>query len=175
MNGRSSYTVLIAVIAAIALIPMGILVFARTAPSSAQAANVGVSCGPGFRAEVRQVMNGGVPRVTVDCAYEPSAEAALPTQMWSGPQAGIVPAVYSLPTAAAPARMTPGPVRQVRQTRSVTPARKKSSWQQHALIIGGSAGTGAGIGAIAGGKKGALIGAAIGGGGAALVQAVRNR
>jgi len=39
----------------------------------------------------------------------------------------------------------------------------KRSWEKEALIIGGTAGAGAGIGAIAGGKKGAGIGAAAGG------------
>ena len=37
------------------------------------------------------------------------------------------------------------------------------SWQKEALIIGGSAGAGTAIGAIAGGKKGAGVGAAAGG------------
>ncbi|PYR56862.1 MAG: hypothetical protein DMF91_20925 [Acidobacteria bacterium] len=37
------------------------------------------------------------------------------------------------------------------------------SWEKEALIIGGSAGAGAGIGALAAGKKGAGIGAAAGG------------
>jgi len=37
------------------------------------------------------------------------------------------------------------------------------SWEKEALIIGGSAGAGTAIGAIAGGKKGAGIGAAAGG------------
>jgi hypothetical protein len=40
---------------------------------------------------------------------------------------------------------------------------KKRSWEKEALIIGGSAGVGTAIGAIAGGKKGAGIGAAAGG------------
>jgi hypothetical protein len=40
---------------------------------------------------------------------------------------------------------------------------KKRSWEKEALIIGGSAAGGAGIGALAGGKKGAAIGAASGG------------
>ena len=39
----------------------------------------------------------------------------------------------------------------------------KRSWEKEALIIGGAAGAGTGIGAIAGGKKGAGIGAAAGG------------
>ena len=39
----------------------------------------------------------------------------------------------------------------------------KRSWEKEALIIGGSAGAGTAIGAIAGGKKGAGIGAAAGG------------
>jgi hypothetical protein len=39
----------------------------------------------------------------------------------------------------------------------------KRSWEKEALIIGGTAGAGAAIGAIAGGGKGAGIGAAAGG------------
>jgi hypothetical protein len=39
----------------------------------------------------------------------------------------------------------------------------KRSWEKEALIIGGSAGAGTAIGAIAGGKKGAGVGAAVGG------------
>ena len=40
---------------------------------------------------------------------------------------------------------------------------RDSSWEKEALIIGGSAGAGTAIGAMAGGKKGAGIGAAAGG------------
>jgi hypothetical protein len=41
--------------------------------------------------------------------------------------------------------------------------RNKQSWEQDALIVGGSAGGGALIGAAAGGKRGAGVGAAAGG------------
>ncbi len=53
---------------------------------------------------------------------------------------------------------------------------RKRSWEKEALIIGGSAGAGAAIGAVAGGKKGAGIGA-ISGGIAGLVYdlATRNK
>jgi hypothetical protein len=43
------------------------------------------------------------------------------------------------------------------------PQRAKRSWEKEALIIGGSAGAGTAIGALAGGKKGAAVGAAAGG------------
>ena len=49
------------------------------------------------------------------------------------------------------------------------------SWGKSAIIVGGSAATGAGIGGIVGGAKGALIGAAIGGGGAAIYEGTKQR
>jgi hypothetical protein len=54
----------------------------------------------------------------------------------------------------------------------VRPERTKT---KTALIIGGSAASGAGVGAILGGKKGALIGAAIGGGAASIYEASKRR
>jgi hypothetical protein len=51
----------------------------------------------------------------------------------------------------------------------------KRTWEKEALIIGGSAGAGTVIGAVAGGKKGAAIGAAAGGiGGLIYDMATRN-
>jgi hypothetical protein len=52
--------------------------------------------------------------------------------------------------------------------------KKKRSWEKEALIIGGSAGAGAAIGAIAGGKKGAGIGA-VSGGVAGLIYDIATR
>jgi hypothetical protein len=48
-------------------------------------------------------------------------------------------------------------------TQPEPPHERKRSWEKDALIIGGSAGAGTAIGAIAGGKKGAAVGAAAGG------------
>jgi hypothetical protein len=48
------------------------------------------------------------------------------------------------------------------------------SWGKTAMIVGGSAASGAGVGGIVGGKKGALIGAAIGGGAASIYEATRR-
>ena len=57
----------------------------------------------------------------------------------------------------------------------VEEAKPKRSWGKTAMIIGGSAAGGAGVGAIAGGRKGAMIGAAIGGGAASIYEATRRR
>ena len=46
---------------------------------------------------------------------------------------------------------------------------------QRALVIGGSAATGAGIGGIVHGRPGALIGAAVGGGAAGIYEGARRR
>jgi hypothetical protein len=51
---------------------------------------------------------------------------------------------------------------------------RRRSAGQKALVIGGSAATGAGIGGIVKGGKGALIGAAIGGGAASIIEGVRH-
>jgi hypothetical protein len=52
----------------------------------------------------------------------------------------------------------------------------KRSWEKEALIIGGSAGAGTVIGAVAGGKKGAGIGAAAGGVGGLVYDLItRNK
>jgi hypothetical protein len=51
----------------------------------------------------------------------------------------------------------------------------RRTWQKSALIIGGSAASGAGVGAIVGGGKGAAIGAAIGGGAASIYEASKRR
>jgi hypothetical protein len=52
----------------------------------------------------------------------------------------------------------------------------KRSWEKEALIIGGSAGAGTAIGALAGGKKGAGVGAATGGVGGLIFDLVtRNK
>jgi hypothetical protein len=53
---------------------------------------------------------------------------------------------------------------------------RKRSWEKDALIIGGSAGAGTAIGAVAGGKKGAAVGATAGGiGGLIYDLAVRHK
>ena|SRR5688572_30041441 len=57
-----------------------------------------------------------------------------------------------------------------------TPARRdERSWGKTAMVIGGSAASGAAVGGIVDGKKGALIGAAIGGGAASIYEATRRR
>ena len=69
---------------------------------------------------------------------------------------------------------TARPVR-TRQVVYQEPVAKKRSVKKSAAIIGSSAAVGAGIGALAKGKKGALIGAAIGGGGAAIWDQITRR
>lgn len=49
------------------------------------------------------------------------------------------------------------------------------NWGETAMIVGGTAAAGAGVGGLIGGTKGALIGAAIGGGGAAIYEGTRQR
>jgi hypothetical protein len=68
-------------------------------------------------------------------------------------------------------------VRRVTSQRSYATERAapQRSWQKSAMLIGGSAASGAGVGAIVGGKKGAGIGALIGGGAATLFDQIKRR
>ena len=89
------------------------------------------------------------------------------------------------PVATTTVRRAPVATRTVaRRTVAAAPAQERvvyeerapqRSWGKTALIIGGSTASGAGVGAIIGGKKGALAGAAIGGGAASIYEATRRR
>jgi hypothetical protein len=130
-----------------------------------------VQCEPGQHAVVNQSVLDGRTFTTVSCAIDaPAAPVAAPTRAaYRQPVYRQPQPVYQQPVAYEPA-----PVATPAVVRSESPAPEPStevaerkptrSWQKRAMVIGGSSGAGAGIGAIIGGKKGALIGAAIGGG-----------
>jgi hypothetical protein len=62
------------------------------------------------------------------------------------------------------------------ETRAAPKSTSGRSWEREVLIIGGSAGAGTAIGAVAGGKKGAAVGATAGGiGGLIYDLATRNK
>lgn len=96
---------------------------------------------------------------------DPSASAARAPVAY--PVSMTRPAVaYQPAVAPAPHRAT--------STRTVVERNPGRDWMKTALVIGGSTATGAGVGAIVGGKKGALIGAAIGGGASTLFEAKKR-
>ena len=82
---------------------------------------------------------------------------------------------YVAPRTVAVADPEPPYVAPVAPVRPVA-EKKNRAWEREVLIVGGSAGAGAAIGAVAGGKKGAGIGA-LSGGLAGLVydMATRNK
>ena len=101
----------------------------------------------------------------------------------AAPQAGVSSLQSGFVPVAQPVALTERVVPQRTVYRTAAPAtqrvvvderRSGRSWQKTAMVIGGSAAGGAGVGAIVGGKKGALIGAALGGGAASIYEATKR-
>jgi hypothetical protein len=85
---------------------------------------------------------------------------------------GLHPVLLGNNTSRAELTRSPGIV----ETRPAPQHQNKRSWEKEALIIGGSAGAGTAIGALAGGKKGAGVGAAAGGAGGLIYDLMtRNK
>jgi hypothetical protein len=111
---------------------------------------------------------------TVDGQIVPVAPAAQPAGVRSL-QPGFVPVPQHVPVA----RQVVAPQRTVYRTAApvqerVVTRESGRSWKKTAMVIGGSAAGGAGVGAVVGGKKGALIGAALGGGAASIYEATKR-
>jgi|SRR5437588_12131100 len=88
------------------------------------------------------------------------------------PMAGYgVPQYVSQPVVTQPAVRRVSTRTAYTSERASTPQR---TWQKSAMLIGGSAAGGAGVGALIGGKKGAGIGALIGGGAATLFDQMKR-
>ena len=125
---------------------------------------------------------------TVDGRYIQVPDAT--TVGFAGPAApmGYVTAPGYVTTQPAPGAQTivrsPAPARVYRTAapaqdrvvyRDAEDVQPQRSWTKTAMIVGGSAASGAGVGGILGGKKGALVGAAIGGGAASIYEASKRR
>lgn len=139
-----------------------------------------VNCEPNQRALVRQVLINGQAVAQVQCVAVDQqmygAAYGTPVSYGTGVVAPrdygydtrvVQPAVVQQPV------VYREPVRTTSSRRVVTDSGR--SVKKSAIIIGSSAGIGAGVGAAISGKKGALIGAAIGGGGAAIWDQMTRR
>jgi hypothetical protein len=108
---------------------------------------------------------------TADGQYVPAS------QLVSTAQPQFVSSRPVVRTASAPRRTvvrSAAPVqREAVVVREEEPSQR--TWKKTAMVIGGSAASGAGVGAIMGGKKGALIGAAIGGGAASIFESTKRK
>lgn len=158
--------------------------------SSMTGAPVAVACEPNQRAVVRQAPVNGVLQAQVQCesvgatgtfgatspvAYQPGFQPVALNGYGPAPtdNARIVRTAY--PERVVTRDATARRATSYQPTTSDRVYRPKRSVTKSAVIIGSSAGVGAGLGAVIGGKKGAGIGALIGGGGAALWDQMTRR
>ena len=123
--------------------------------------SVVVECGPGQRAVMEQRRINGRTQVIARCE---GARASAVVYDEYGRAIQTRPVAYGTSRAAAR--------RSTVQYAERAPRRSKT---KSALMIAGSAATGAGVGGAIKGKKGALIGAAIGGGSASIYEAAKRR
>ena len=171
MSLTNRHLIVLSAIGLVAVSAVGLLARQARPAALLGSGDLSVSCAPSQRALVRHATDGATPRIEVACADDPAVAPGAA----SG--ARFVPATFNRSVRAAGS----APVQTVRPAAasraSATAAQRdgRPSWQKRALIIGGSAGAGAGIGALAGGRKGALIGLAIGGGGAAILDQLKNK
>ena len=106
-------------------------------------------------------------------SYAPAGYPAYPPQAY--PQYSAYPAPAPAPQQViVPAAQPVQTVVRSEPPRTVVVERPRGrNWKKTALVIGGSTATGAGVGAVLGGKKGALIGAAIGGGASTIYESTK--
>ena len=120
-----------------------------------------VECGPGQRAVMEQRRAGGRTQVVARCEADQTRRIVYD---------GDGRAIASRPIAYDSYR----PVAQRSGGQYVERAPRRTKTKT-ALMIAGSAATGAGVGAALKGKKGALVGAAVGGGAASIYEAAKRR
>jgi hypothetical protein len=120
--------------------------------------SVVVECGPGQRAVMAQRRINGTTQVVARC------EAAQGREVVHDEFGQARPVAYQ----------TSRPVARRSNVQYVERAPERTKTKT-ALMIAGSAATGAGVGGALKGKKGALIGAAVGGGAASIYEAAKRR
>ncbi len=120
-----------------------------------------VDCGAGRQAVLAPIPADGGTAVQIKCV--PTSPVRERVVAAAAPTPAFPPVVAA--SREEPALATSSSTSASSETPRVPATAEKSSRsaKDHALIIGGAAGAGAGIGAIAKGKKGAAVGAAIGG------------
>jgi hypothetical protein len=147
---------------AVTLVTLGML----GAPASGSAQSYGfddessvvVECGPGQRAVMAQRRINGTTQVVARCEGAPGREVVYDEY------GQVRPVAYQ----------TSRPVARRSNVQYVERAPERTKTKT-ALMIAGSAATGAGVGGALKGKKGALIGAAVGGGAASIYEAAKRR
>lgn len=143
--------------------------------TAANAAGPVIECAPYQAPTMQRVIVNGREATALACVNRVDDSVAYYPAQPGYAQAYTQP-VYAPAPVARPAVQRSQAVRErvVYQDREPDVRTNRRSWGKTALIIGGSSGAGAGIGALAGGKKGALIGAAIGGGAASIFEATKR-